>query len=306
MTTVGRSVLGKILLLACILCVCLEGGCGLRSRELLRRLEQLEKEKGWRILASSGDLYLLDVQTNSLITIYKEVHDPWNVHLSPGSFSPDGKSIVLIHGDALVVLDLVQRKEEVLLRMPHLEGARWSPAGEGIAFEGGPDSKGLNNLYFIRLRDRTVSLIVEGGTGSQFSWRPDGKGIVYEDHQQSLWMLDLVTKQRQRLDNGRFPSWSPDGRYIAYVTEPGRIIYDVTTGRKDTIISGEMFWGDLVWSPDSRYVAYSRPRFLFLAKSSGSLWVMDLHSKTHALLYSQGRGIHPADWVAGVPVSIGN
>ena len=311
MAFVGRSILGRILLLACLLYACLGSGCGLRGWELLRRLEQQEKEQGWRILADNTDLCLVDIRTKSLITVYEERHDLRYEHMSGGSFSPDGTKITFTHRNALVVFDLVQRREDVLLEMRHLEGARWSPTGEVIAFQGGPDHRGIYNLYFFRLRDKKVSLVVEqeiGPGGSQFAWRRDGKGLVFEDLKRNIWMLDLDTRQRQRLGNGHFPSWSPDGRYIAYGTEQEDFLYDLTTGQKKTIFAGEEVLGALVWSPDSRYVVYAKPRFLprLFGKISGSLWVTDLQTGTTVPLYSEGPNIGPVDWVAGVPASVGN
>jgi len=245
------------------------------------------------------------------VKVYEERHDRRYEHMSGGSFSPDGTKITFTHGNALVVFDLVQRREEVLLEMPHLEGARWSPTGEVIAFQGGPDHRGIYNLYFFRLRDKKVSLVVEqeiGPGGSQFAWRRDGKGLVFEDLKRNIWMLDLDTSQRQHLGNGHFPSWSPDGRYIAYGTEQEDFLYDLTTGQKRTLFAGEEVLGALVWSPDSRYVVYAKPRFLprLFGKMSGSLWVTDLQTGTTVPLYSEGPNIGPVDWVAGVPASVGN
>jgi actin-like ATPase involved in cell morphogenesis len=73
------------------------------------------------------------------------------------------------------------------------------------------------------------------------------------------------------------PTWSPDGRRIAYVAQPGDQedlqILDLETGDVEVLTSGPDREGDPAWSPDGRTLAYWR------ADPTGTdLWLHDLES----------------------------
>lgn len=70
---------------------------------------------------------------------------------------------------------------------------------------------------------------------------PDGTKALHTDKRQRLWMLDVTTKQntlvhQSMIDQISDYSWSPDGRYVAYVTQaPTNAfsvikVWDSTTG----------------------------------------------------------------------------
>ena len=58
---------------------------------------------------------------------------------------------------------------------------------------------------------------------------PDGKRIVFEYNQQ-IWMMDIDGTKLKRLLRGskkfKYPTWSPDGKYIAYLRMDSRKYYD--------------------------------------------------------------------------------
>jgi Tol biopolymer transport system component len=107
----------------------------------------------------------------------------------------------------------------------------WSPDGRRIAF-----TLVRNGKYSLAIKEAdgsdTFEEVVEGVERYRFAadWSPDGGTLVYsEGHQEghAIWMLRLEGERRpHRFLEGPFstrePKFSPDGRWIAYVSnEPG-------------------------------------------------------------------------------------
>lgn len=109
------------------------------------------------------------------------------------------------------------------------------------------------------------SLIEDGSRG--ISWTPDGK-IIYESidptNEVQLWMMNPDGTEQKRITTGkalkRFPSCSPDGRYIVYTSEDGnlsKIMRMDSDGANVRLLSANRLarWPRI--SPDSKSVVYS-------------------------------------------------
>src|SRR5438270_6630267 len=183
---------------------------------------------------------------------------------------------------------------------------QWSPDGSSIAFlsargAAAGDEQPRPEIYVLHLDGGEAERITsakEGVTG--FSWAPDGKRIaflsvdslpknteaarkrhddpqVYEgDFRLShVWVIDVGTKKESELVHTTeftvrgAPDWSPDGRFIAYVTTPSTLlrderrntfILDASTGAAERINAGADVQGTPVWSPDGRTLALTTLR----------------------------------------------
>lgn len=83
--------------------------------------------------------------------------------------------------------------------------------------------------------------------------------------QRDIWLMDLArginTRFSFRSGLSRDPSWSPDGRRIAYGFSPnGRRTYDIVvkaangTGQEETLLSGGVNTWPWDWSPDGKFL----------------------------------------------------
>ena len=274
-------------------------------------LQQHGQDEGWRILVQAGgELYFLDLGSTSLRPIGLEPDNADHSHRS-GSFDPTGTKVVFTQQwNSVALFDLATKQAETILKLPYIDDARWSHNRDEIALEGRSASDGKCDIYVYSLLNRKTTLVVDKQLErgyELFSWAPDGTEIVYEDSNSDIWIVNVKTRERRRLDHGRFPTWSPNGRYIAYrVTSEypkllGYIVFDLQTQHKQPILVGEDVLNALVWSPDSRYVIFSRLSrgvwgTLIGAEYWGDLYVLDLASGTQNRIYGHGGTIVPLDW----------
>jgi len=70
---------------------------------------------------------------------------------------------------------------------------------------------------------------------------------------------DLRCLTDDRLQNG-IPAWSPDGRWIAFISmrggNPGIDLIDVNDGTRRSLITGVTPSGRLMWSPDGSRLVF--------------------------------------------------
>ncbi|MBI5219881.1 MAG: PKD domain-containing protein [Bacteroidia bacterium] len=88
---------------------------------------------------------------------------------------------------------------------------------------------------------------------------PDGNFIVFNNNEDRLILLNLLTNQIEQISDNQtgyiFPFWSPDGNKIVYSSISGNLfVYDKTVNT--TYALGDGF--NPSWSDDSRYILFTR------------------------------------------------
>ncbi len=114
-----------------------------------------------------------------------------------------------------------------------------------------------------------VQLTNDGKFNSQPHFSPDGAKIVYTKYavgaegdpnaQSDVFVYDLTSAREIQLTHTRSsvqPSWSPDGRHIAYGSLAGDSITIMNADGFNPVVvarrgPGELQWGDYTWSRDN-------------------------------------------------------
>ena len=157
---------------------------------------------------------------------------------------------------------------------------KWSPDANYILFES-RNSTGRWDLYTMTSTGDNVTrrTYTDNRDENNPDWSPDGYRIVWTIG--STWVIvvrNLEGGTEQQLTSGVFPSWSPDGGWIAYnyqndiymISESGGLPTPLTTN------PAEDFLPD--WSPDGRWIAFTSNR-----SGNRDIWVMDSRGESFGL-----------------------
>ena len=139
----------------------------------------------------------------------------------------------------------------------------WSSDGRYIAF---PVVSGNQwDIWVMDADGSNLSNVTKSESDEWWAvWSPDGTFIAFatgtsvisDDH--DIYVMRADGSDKRFLVKGNIPSWSPDGRYIAYVNEYGRISVVDSDGSNMRILA-DAFVGELwpVWALNSNYIAFS-------------------------------------------------
>jgi hypothetical protein len=161
------------------------------------------------------------------------------------AYSPDGQYIAFLSTRAIFDIDMfladahtgkVIRRLASTDRNAHFEALRfidsagsWSPDSRRLAFV--VFEKGDNYIGIVDTESKHTDEIRVPGVDAinNVAWSPDGHSIAISGQKTGvtdLFVYDLDSKQVHQLTSDRFadlqPSWSPDGKSIAFVTDRGQ------------------------------------------------------------------------------------
>jgi hypothetical protein len=93
-------------------------------------------------------------------------------------------------------------------------------------------------------------------------WSPDGKKIVYVSGDSiKIYDVEKYKSVATTLIKGQYPTWSPDGNWIAFLDHDTYYAVRPDGSEKRKLFHHSNVYSPLWWSPDSRIVAYIALRF---------------------------------------------
>ena len=160
------------------------------------------------------------------------------------AYSPDGKYIAFLSTRNIFDIDLFLADATTGKVITRLAGADRNPEFESLRFidsagTWAPDSKHLafvvfekgdNYIGIVDTDTRRVEDVRVPGIDAitNIAWSPDGHSIAIAGQEtgvSDLFVYDVDSKQVRRLTSDKFadmqPTWSPDNRHIAFVTDRG-------------------------------------------------------------------------------------
>jgi serine/threonine protein kinase len=152
----------------------------------------------------------------------------------------------------------------------YAEMPRWSPDGKQILFIG-VSALGTADSYMVPSDGGTPQKLIPGDNSPKTdpNWSPDGQSVVFSvsetggrDPKSEIHIIELASRKVTALPEslGAFsPRWSPDGRYIAAISDnpPSLRIFNLET-RRWSILPQKTSITYPEWSRDGQYIYFLR------------------------------------------------
>ena len=218
--------------------------------------------------------------------------------------------IYVLHADGSGKQRLTKGRSDIL--------PRWSPDGEQIAFlalrEQDHKLAAEHDLafhWFLYVMDadgQNLRRVTKAPIGSIFQLSPDGTRFVFQSSfedvknkakdgtaSSAIYVMKSDGTQQKRLtsvaNNDGFPSWSPDGKQIAFCSNrhSNKDIFVMNADGSDVrrLTSNEANDSVPTWSPDGKQIAFTSSR------ESGTAYVVNADGTEESSLAIRGR---PVAW----------
>ncbi len=254
------------------------------------------------------DLWLANAHTGKRIKrLIKSTTNPNFEELrllySQSAFSPDGHHLAFTAQragrDVLYIMDVDHRTVGDPLDLP-LEGVTspsWSPDGRQLVFTG--YHGGISDLYIVNVDGSGLRQLTNDVHGDlQPQWSPDGATIAFATDRGpeadfSVLRYGQLQIALYHLDSGQIellpgqsglninPMWSPDGRFIAYVSDRTGIqnlfLYDLTAQRQSQltnvmggVVAATQYSPAITWARGADRLA-----FTYFENGEYTVWAID-------------------------------
>ena len=250
------------------------------------------------------EIYVMDTDGGNLRRLTN--HPGWD--FSP-SWSPDGKRIAFVsqrdghadrvpgwHTSEIYVMDADGGNQLNLTNNPHDDRSpSWSPDGKRIVFESDRDNDRNHNIeiYVMNADGSNQQRLTNNLTeDTDPAWSPDGERIAFSARREGhvvhnldityeIYVMDADGGNQQRLTENRNndwdPSWSPDGKRIAFAADRKGdavkfdiYVMDADGGNQQKLTNNRGWDSSPSWSPNGERIAFTSER-----EGNYEIYVMD-------------------------------
>ncbi len=228
----------------------------------------------WSLDTASGTAAVVPIQLEGAPAGPGFEHKTFSSDFDQAVLSPDGKKVAFLsHGDVFAVSAKDGGLAARVTDTPAPEGQlTWAPDSRRLVYTSERDGRSHLVLYDFATGHETV--LTKGSSEEDTPrFSPDGKLLAFQRDRKSLWVLDLAAGGKERkladalldgppLGSNRPFEWSPDGRWIAYLSFGDRLFRDIrvvpVAGGTPRAVSflANLNGDDLSWSPDGKFLLY--------------------------------------------------
>ena len=132
-----------------------------------------------------------------------------------------------------------------------------------------------NGLIYIMSSDGSnITKLISAGVGAVYpSWSPDGKQIAFG---YSIYIINIDGTNKTLLTSGQHPSWTPDGRTIIYTSGTDIMSIDIVSRNVTILYSLGTSLSNPAVSPNGKNVAFDVWSFLQPLNSPPSITIINI------------------------------
>jgi len=273
-------------------------------------------------LGVDSDAYAAPDEGRIAFATVRFAPDVWSVDLSSGKLrqvttlegmedaphlNVDGRRL-LFDGDRtgalqIWVMDLQDGNLQQLVTPGRAGQGCWSPDGAHLAYQLSTDASNTNvvdgsssnRVAIQRWGDANAELIAgdAGRASTGLQWSPDGRHLAGGDAN-DVWLHTLGGESKLLIEDAAFPTWSPDGKEIAFQRNAGRDhreiwIAPAAGGEPRMVAGGDVHYSHPKWHPtdaDRIMFVIDHQDLGVLSVSSGEVErITDLSSSTSLMDY---------------------
>ncbi len=300
----------------------LKSAIGLDTKGLYEEWAKFMRKGYWPEIASRSEpkdfaKQLTDHTKDGSYINERPAFSPQGDRLAIFSDRSDYTEVYIISAiDGKVIERLVKGERSGDLESLHsyVSGLCWSPDGRSLAFVS--KSKGKDVLCLINVRNKKIYRKLHFNLDAMRSpsWSPDGGKISFvgiKNGKTDIYFCDLETKDITKLTDDHYndedPSFSPDGKFIAFSSDRpldlpadsanyryGRynlFLFEFESGKVTAITEGEGNNNSPTWSPDGSKICFVSDR-----NGTYNLYVLDLDSSVVVPITNVLSGCFAPSW----------
>jgi tricorn protease len=234
----------------------------------------------WTVDTATGQAREVSIALRGAPAAAAVEHRSFSDQLQELALSPDGKKIAFtVHGE---VFSASAKDGGDAVRVTNTAGEEaelaWSPDSKRLVYRS--DRDGTHHLFLYDFSTGLETALTSGPARDNMPhFSPDGKLIAFERDSKQLRVIDPASREERLIaagvfdappfPDGRDYSWSPDSRFIAYLssgTKAFQSLYIAPVAAGTSLKAGEgrqisflsnTNAGSVSWSPDGTFILFS-------------------------------------------------